>query len=140
MTKNLCNRISQPKFTPEQIADCRKCRDISAKKRWCCRFGCWVKESDGIIQPNRKIAKPFPRNKVRPVDADSLKINYDKIVKERKSLPAVTGGQFTIVNFEDYSTKRKQCYDCDEPSCSIWRGCCGYKSLIYKEVVCPKGK
>ncbi len=58
----ICNRITQPEFTKEQIAECEKCKHASGKKIWCCnpRIGTWIKEPERnrIIIPSRKIQYP----------------------------------------------------------------------------------
>jgi hypothetical protein len=50
----MCNQISKPEFTAEQIAECKKCKHISGKQTWCCLFGCWIdgREEQRIIQPH----------------------------------------------------------------------------------------
>jgi hypothetical protein len=45
----ICNQITNPKFTKEQIAECQGCRWASGSKKWCGRFGCWIKESQNNL-------------------------------------------------------------------------------------------
>lgn len=80
----LCNRIRQPKFTKEQIAECEKCKHSSGKKIWCCLFGVWVK------QPEKKIIKypslpkmgmNFAKAAVRHVATGRKKRGDEEIIK-----------------------------------------------------------
>ncbi|KKM21304.1 hypothetical protein LCGC14_1636770 [marine sediment metagenome] len=58
----LCNKITKPEFTKEQIAECRQCKHASKKKIWCCLFGVSIIETGKIITPDRKIKYPsLPR-------------------------------------------------------------------------------
>jgi hypothetical protein len=125
-----CDGISKPKFTLEQIVNCQKCRYLSAKKKWCGRFGCW------IVQPNRKIIRPFPRNNTE-FNKDRFKRNYAVAVNmmaKNNSKPIIS---------EDIFVKRRQeCAICppeDKQSCPCI-GCKQWPKLVFAEVKCPKGK
>jgi hypothetical protein len=56
----MCNQISKPNFTTEQIAECKQCKHISSKQTWCCLFGAWIvgRDESRIIQPSRKVIDP----------------------------------------------------------------------------------
>ena len=45
--------LTIPKFDREQIAICEKCKHISGKKIWCCKWGIAIKEKSIIQYPSK---------------------------------------------------------------------------------------
>ena len=54
-----CNQILAPLMTKAQVAECKKCKWASARKRWCGRFGIWIQKNESrIVLPNDRLARP----------------------------------------------------------------------------------
>ena len=54
----ICNKITIPEFTKEQVAECQNCKHASAKKIWCSHFGVSIIEKGKVLVPCRKIKYP----------------------------------------------------------------------------------
>lgn len=53
-----CDKKTIPKFTPEQIAECKKCKHISGWKIWCCLLGVDIIVRPRIVTPSKKMIIP----------------------------------------------------------------------------------
>ncbi len=135
----LCNKITIPEFTKEQIAECQGCRHASGKKIFCsnpsfAHFGdVWIREGGKIITLNKKILKPFPENQ-KEYNKKRFQRNYPVAVELCK-------GQ-EIVDEATFVNRRKVCATCppvDKSGCSCM-GCKQWHKLALKELNCPKGK
>lgn len=53
------NCLAKPiEFTQEQLAKCRVCRHVSAKKIWCCKWGINIERQGKIITPSKNLQYP----------------------------------------------------------------------------------
>ncbi len=102
----LCNKITIPEFTKEQIAECHQCMHISGKKIWCCLFGAWVRERQGrIIQPSKQILTPSKKSRTPCCG---------KKVKKAKN---ILTGYVNFMRGKKHATtdeKIKLCQECEE--------------------------
>lgn len=85
----ICNRITKPEFTKQQILDCKKCKHISGKKVWCCLFGVWIDGRTEVIQPSKKMQYPslvtmgksFARESIRHIKTGRQKRSEEERVR-----------------------------------------------------------
>ena len=89
--------------------------------------------------PENRIRRPkIAANKARPCDEQSLKRDYEEARKKRENYPAIVSGQLKFISLSGYIKRRIDCYNCDELTCPVWQGCCGWMKLIYENTECPK--
>ena len=101
-------------MTKAQVAECQKCKHISGKKIWCCKFGFYVKEPEKslIVTPRKRIIKP-------PTVVDMATHFSKAMVKWAK-----TG--FKTVTKEVYIKRRLACSQCQPTGrcphcgCNLW--------------------
>lgn len=112
----MCNKITKPEFTKEQIAECKQCKHISGKKIWCCLFGVWVdgRPEKGIIQPRRNIIKPGDKIKWRRPSPSGLPSFISGCCDKAKNI-ALGWKRYLAGEWNEIAEKRMQiCYRCDE--------------------------
>jgi hypothetical protein len=133
----LCNKILQPEFTKEQIAECQKqpdtgrpCRWASGKVLFCGRFGVNIAEGQGkIIQPSKKLLMP----KKPPTLAD-MAVHFTKaMAKWAKS-------GFKTVSKEIYLKRRQICYQCQPSGWCPHCGCNLWAKAALATEKCPENK
>ena len=132
--KMLCNKKTIPKFTKEQIAECKKCRHISGKEIWCCLFGVYI-DRPRIATPSRRIIKPFPKSNKR-FNRDRFKRDYVIAVEMAK------GSGKVIVSEGVFIKRRQGCVICppeDKQGCPCV-GCKRWNELVFAETECLKGR
>jgi len=124
----LCNRERIPEFTAAQIAECEKCKHISGKKIWCCKFGVYIREHERIIVPKQMpsvgtMAKGFVREGAK----------YLKAGRPKRSEVEQTACRLICVQCGHYQEKSKL-----GPRCSKC-GCCVNLKTRWATAHCPEG-
>lgn len=118
----MCNKKTIPKFTPEQIAECKQCKHISGKKIWCCLFGVYV-DKPRIVTPSKRIIKPPNFEKA-----------YENAISGHK------GSDFVLITLAEYIERRQKCFLCLDKQICPMRGCSRWRILVEKIRKCPKGR
>ena len=128
----LCNKITSPKFTSEQIAECVNCIHASNKKIWCCLFGVRIRPEGEIIKPPNKIQYPS----IPKMAMGFGKAAYRHIASGLKHKSKA-----------EYERCKKICKGCDEyiektkvgPRCKLC-GCCMDLKTSWSTGHCKMGK
>jgi len=135
-----CDKIVKPELTPEQIAECQKCKFISRRKRWCCKIGFWVIEPSRIIQPKRGIIQPA-RNRTLPdrkiIKPPSL---ADMAIHFTKAMAQWAKKGFKTVDKTEYIKRRTICSECQPTGRCPHCGCYLWAKVALVTEKCPEGK
>jgi len=124
----LCNKITKPDFTKEQIVECTKCKYASAKVLWCGLFGVWIGEQK-IIVPDKKIEYPS----MRKMGKDFIKAGVKHLRSGRKERSE-----------EECKRIRTICEACDkyvkESGRCLLCGCCMGRKIKWATTFCKLRK
>jgi len=119
-----CNKKIKPEMTQEQVLECRRCKHISGKKIWCCKFGFSI-----VINKKPKILKPI----IKPTITQMATNFTTAMLRWAKS------GLKTVDKIE-YIRRRSICSDCSGGWRCPYCGCAlGGKAAIATET-CPEGR
>lgn len=126
-----CNRITKPIFTKSQIAECHRCKHISAKKRWCCLFGVEVIEKGKVLVPDKKIKMPSMVSMGRSFVKESAR--YIAAGRPKRSPQDQESCQAICRPCENYIPKSRL-----GPRCALC-GCCVRLKKLWATAHCPVG-
>lgn len=136
-----CGGIQPPKFTAEQIAECQSgCKWASGKKRFCGRFGCFIREGQGrIIQPDKRIRIPTIKQQ-KPCNEKNFETAYEKAKGMYAGYKPMGGEVIDLITKAEYIARRTKCALClDKNNCPM-RGCTHWQKVIHRNWKCPKDK
>lgn len=134
----LVSCIAKPEFTKAQIAKCKKCKWVSAKKRWCGKWACWIGGAGQIVRPNKNISPPsrlqmassFAKEAGRFVAAGAPcrpEAEQARLKAICKSCRQPTGEPMLFLDPQ----KGPRCRVC---------GCCTNVKTLWATAHCPRGK
>jgi hypothetical protein len=117
-----CNGFTIPEFTKEQITECKKCKHISGKKIWCCKFGLHI-DSPRIVTQDKRIIKP-----------PNFENDYKNAISGHK------GSNFELISLAEYIQRRQKGFICPDKKKCPMRGCSRWRILVEKIRKCPKNE
>jgi hypothetical protein len=119
-----CNSLLKPETI--DIEQCRKCKNASAKKIWCCKFGFYF-DKPLIKTPSKKLIKPKPTMLQMAEHFTKAMIKWGK-------------SGLKCVDKETYIKRRSICSECVDgwrcPHC----GCMLWAKVALTTEKCPENK